>query len=265
MCGGSCYNLTDIYLGSWGCFLGRVDILALKLLISLSIAGSISTAFAGSTLPNCVIGNLATYENLTANPPSTGGCALGVLDYYNFNYLPGSNAPAASAIGVAPEGTGFSFGPVTAAPGQTVQFEIDYDLFIDPAPIITGDKLGLDPPTGNVVVTEYFCNDVSYVGGGLCLGSRPAPSLTVGTPGTGFPSSASIVFNPPAMVSEEVGIVFTLTGGTTGASFDGLDSTSVVLYAAPEPPAAASLSLGIGLLAVAIVGRRRARRQGPQL
>lgn len=237
--------------------MGRVNFPALRLLLSLAIAASVSTAFAGSTLPDCLTGSLGGYISQTANPPATGGCAIGDLDYYNFSYLRGSNAPAASAIAVTPLATGFSFGPVTAAAGQTVQFEIDYDLFIDPAPIITGDKLGLDPPTGNVVVTEYFCNDVSYVGSGLCLGSRPAPSLTVGTPGTGYPSSASIVFNPPATVSEEVGIVFTLTGGATGASFDGLDSTSVVVYSAPEPPAAGGLLLGMGFLALLKRGRTR--------
>ena len=75
----------------------------------------------------------------TQNPPATGGCAVGILDYYNFTYIPLINGPLASTIAVAPTaGSGFTFGPVTAAPGQEVKFEIDYDMVIDPAPIVTG-------------------------------------------------------------------------------------------------------------------------------
>jgi hypothetical protein len=220
----------------------------LKLSFWLFAAGSFSSIFATSTLPSCSTASLQSYVGTTANPPATGGCAIGILDYFNVSYLPGSNAPAASAINVAPSGSGFSFGPVTAAPGQTVQFEIDYDIFIDPAPIITGSDLGLDPPTGSVTVTEYFCNDVSYIGSGLCLGSQPAQSLTVGTPVTGFPESASITFAKPATTSQEVGIVFTLIGGTGGASFDGLDTASII-SGVPEPASVAGLLVGLLTLA----------------
>lgn len=240
-----------------GLSLGRINFLALKLLLSLAVAGSLSTAQAGSVLPTCSTDNLADYINLTANPPTTGGCAIGILDYYDFSYHPVSEvAPAASSIQVTPLATGFSFGPVTAAPGQTVEFEIDYDLVIDPAPIITGDKLGIDPPTGNVQVTEYFCNDLTYVYTASCEFGIQPESLTVGTPGTGFPSDASIVFTRPASRSQQVGILFTLTGGATGASFDGLDSSSVVVYGTPEPPAAVTLLLGLAFLAVCGWGGR---------
>ena len=138
---------------------------------------------------------------------------------------------------------------------------IDYDIETEPAPIITGDKLGLDV-TGNVIVTEYFCNDLTYVYSGSCeFGFKPA-ALTVCSPATGLPSSASINFNPPA-TTQQVGILFTLTGGANGASFNGLDSESI-LSSVPEPPAAASLFLGfLGIAAAAF--RNRARRQAIQL
>jgi hypothetical protein len=237
--------------------LGRVNFLPVKLLLAFIVAGSLSAVFGAAVLPSCAVGNVAGYARDTSYPG--GGCAIGILDYYDFSYHPLSNAPLASAIGVSPEASGFSFGPVSAAPGQTVEFEIDYDIVIDPAPIITGDKLGLDPPKGNVVVTEFFCNDVEYVFSGSCLGSN-ALSLTVGTPGTNYPSSAQITFSKPATTSEQVGILFTLVGGTTGASFDGLDSTSVVVTSSvPEPPAAAALLLGVPLLTWALAGRRRKR------
>jgi hypothetical protein len=237
--------------------MGRTRSFALKLLISLCAAGAFPSLFAAS-LPPCGAGTVATYQSLTMNPPSTGGCAIGILDYYNFTYLPGTNAPAASAIDVTPSGSGFSFGPVTAAPGQTVSFEIDYGIIIDPAPVIGGDDLKLDPPTGDVTVTEYFCNDISYVGSGDCYPSTPAPSLTVGTPGTGYPSEASITFAHPATTSEYVGIVFTLTGGATGASFDGLDTVSII--SSPEPASAAGLLVGLLALAAGYKLRKQRNR-----
>jgi hypothetical protein len=233
---------------------GRKNSVALKFLISLFAAGAVSTVFAAGTLPKCGPDTLAGYISTTANPPATGGCAIGILDYFDFTYHPLSNAPLASSIQVAPLSSGFSFGPVTAPAGQTVQFEIDYDLVIDPAPII-GDDLRLDPPTGNVVVTEYFCNDLGYVFTASCSFHIPPQTSTVGTPVTGFSSSASIAFNPPANRSQQVGILFTLKGGATGASFDGLDSVSV--FAAPEPASAGSLFLGL----LTLIGGYKLRKQ----
>ena len=111
--------------------LGRNHLVSLKLLFSLLAVGSISTIFGGVVeLPACGADTLAGYVTNTATP--AGGCVTGVLDYFNFSYHPITNAPLASSINVAPFETGFSFGPVSAAPGQTVSFEIDYQIFIDP-------------------------------------------------------------------------------------------------------------------------------------
>jgi len=226
--------------------MGRFNFLALKILFLLSLAGSFSSVFAGS-LPACTADTLADYVSNNVFP---SGCAIGILDYYDFTYhaVTPATDPAASAIAVTPGVNGFSFGPVSAAANTTVQFEIDYDIYIDPVPRIPGASLVLDPPTGDVTVTEYFCNDVAYVYTGSCLG--PAPfTLTVGTPGTGFPSSATVNFGDnPATTSQQVGILFTLTGGATGASFDGLDAVSIV-SSVPEPASAAALFLGLLTLA----------------
>jgi hypothetical protein len=221
---------------------GRKSFLSGKLLLALFAAGSMSSAFATPGFPACPTDSLANYITNTFSPP--GGCAIGILDYFDFTYHPLSNAPLASAIQVTPFGTGFSIGPVSAAPGVTVQFEIDYDIVIDPAPIITGGDLGLDPPRGNIVVTERFCNDTSYTfASGTCLGGVAPEILTVGTAGTGFPISARINFVHPATVSQQVAIVFTLTGGANGAFFDDLNAASIVNI--PEPAAAAGLLLGL--------------------
>jgi hypothetical protein len=240
-------------------FVGRLNFRASKLLLSLLIAGPVSTAFAASILPSCQPGTVASYVASTGYPG--GGCSIGILDYYQFSYVTrhGGNAPIDTAIAVNPEANGFSFGPVSAAPFTTVTFEIDYDIVIDPVPRIPGASLNIDPPIGDVVVTEYFCNDVEYKPTGNCLGSV-APSLTVGTPASGYPSSAQINFANPAAVSQEVGIVFTLTGGATGASFDGLDAVSLV-SSVPEPAPVAALLLGLLTLGGGYLGKARARKR----
>ena len=226
----------------------------LKLLVSFFVVGSLSSVFAGGTpVPGCGPASLASYITTTATPPATGGCSIGILDYYNFAYLPTQNAPLASAINVAPSGQGFTFGPITAAAGQTVSFEIDYQIYIDPTPVITGDNLGLDV-TGNITVTEFFCNDSRYLGNGLCLG-HSADVLQVGN-ANGLPNTASITFTDPAHVSQEVGIVFTLVGGTSGASFEGLNSASIVT-SAPEPASIAFTLFGLAALAGGYKLRKR--------
>jgi hypothetical protein len=238
--------------------LGRVNFRVSKLLLSVFVASSVSSVFAATALPTCGVGTVASYVTNTSFPG--GGCDIGILDYYNFSYHKVSNAPNDMFIGVNPEAGGFSFGPVSAAPGETVQFEIDYDIFIDPVPRIPGASLRLDPPKGYVTVTEYFCNDLQYIYSGSCLSPLPAPTLTVGTTQTGFPPSAQINFANPAAVSQQVGILFTLKGGATGASFDGLDAVSL-LSSVPEPASAPVLFLGLLILSAGYLGTSRLRHR----
>jgi hypothetical protein len=236
---------------------GQNNSFGLKSLVFLFVAGSFSTLFASSTLPSCGTATLDSYISTTAFPPTTGGCAIGILDYYNFSYIMG-NGPAATALLVTPTGDGFNFGlasgaPITAAPGQTVSFEIDYQMVIDPAPIVTGGDLRLDPPSGDVTITEFFCNDLTYVPTGVCIGRNPDQlQVTTANP------VASIVFPDPANKSQQVGIVFTLVGGANGASFDGLTADStVVSLTTPEPASGAGILLGLLTLAGGYKLRKR--------
>jgi hypothetical protein len=178
------------------------------LAIALFVGGACPSAF-GTPLPACGAASLAAYITITSNPPASGGCATGGLDYFNFSYHPVQNAPLASGINVTPT---FSFGPATAAPGQVVNFEIDYLILLDAQLFIRSDSLSLDA-TGNVIATEYFCNDTQYIGNGLCLGSHPAQSLTVGTPVTGLSPSASMTFAQPVTTSQNVGVVLLYRAG----------------------------------------------------
>lgn len=242
--------------------MSRSRFVAAKLLISMCVA--CSGVFAGSLLPTCGTDTLYDYINNTIFPG--GGCAIGVLDYYDFAYHAISNAPADTVIQISQstQGIGFNFSQVGGQPfiankGEIVQFEIDYTTIIDPAPLIPSGKLSIDP-TGDVSVTEYYCNDVAYAYPGTCIGNTTPPTLTVGT----LPPlklSGTIVFANPAAVSQSVGILFTLNGTNGQSSFDGADSTSTLLYlGAPEPASAVGLLLGLLTLGASYKIRKQRHR-----
>ena len=231
-------------------------------LLPLILLAFAASASANPTTP-CSAGTLTSYQS-SYSAPNTLGCSVGILDYSDFTYHAISNAPSEGAITITPNTGGFSFSqtnglPFTASAGQIVQFEIDYNIVIDPAPILAGADNSLDPPTGNVTVTEYFCNDSQYVFSGMCLTgfiSNPVQTLTVGT----IPPltlSASITFANPATTFQGVGVLFTLNGTNGPSSFDSLGADSVVVGNAPEP--AAFLLAGMGLLAGTYTLRKRKR------
>ncbi len=222
----------------------------------------LAAAAYSSPLTPCTSGSLATYESSFTFPTSSG-CSIGILDYSSFSYHAVSNAPSAASIILTPGSTGFGFTqlggvPFTASLGQVVQFEIDYNIAIDPAPILAGADDSLDPPSGNVAVTEYFCNDRVYVYSGTCYPPNgPPESLTVGTVAPNQ-LSASIIFTTPATSFEEVGILFTLNGTNGPSSFDGLDAEeTVVSLTTPEP--ATTLLVGFLLAAGSYKLKRRKR------
>jgi hypothetical protein len=210
----------------------------LKLLLPVLMLASSTILFGNPSagLGSCPAATLSTYAS-----DFPKGCAIGILDYSNFTYHSVSNAPLAGDIFLTPSSQGFGFTqtngkPFTAALGQIVQFEVDYTIFIDPAPVIGGADDSLDPPTGNVTASEFFCNDLRYVYSGSCQNGSPY-KLSVGTPSTGLPYSASISFGNSAKQFQTVGILFTLDGTDGVSSFDGLD-TDTQLVITPEPVSA---------------------------
>jgi hypothetical protein len=230
-----------------------------KLLAFLFLA--VATTVSASPTTPCSAGTLSSYESTYSAPL---GCSIGILDYSGFTYHPVSNAPLASAITLTPETGGFSFTqtnglPFTASAGEIVQFEIDYNIIIDPAPILAGADNSIDPPTGNVTVTEFFCNDSQYVYSGSCLTgflANPVQTLSVGT----IPPltlSAAITFSTPATAFQGVGVLFTLNGTNGPSTFDGASADSVVIGDVPEP--AACFLAGLGLLAGSYTLRKRKR------
>jgi hypothetical protein len=230
--------------------------------LGLFFLGSVASLWAGGiSLPNCGTATLAQYDTSFTSP--SNGCFIGILDYYAFAYKPVTNAPLAGDIKVSVNSTsdGFAFSrvdgtPFTAPAGTTVTFEIDYSILIDPAPIISGGKLALDPPFGNVKVTEDFCNDSIFFSFQIgCVGG-PTNTLQVGTIAP-LTLSASTSFNNPALAFQTIGLLFTLDGTNGRSGFDSLDNGStVVLVGAPEPGSITLLFTGLAAAGYKLRKRR---------
>lgn len=220
----------------------------LKVIFPVLFLTSALTVFGATSagVSSCASGTLASYASSYA-PPSVG-CSIGVLDYSNFSYSAISNAPSESNIELTPLSNGFNFtqadGTPFTATNEIMKFAVYYNIFIDPAPVIVGADNSLDPPVGNVSITEYFCNDsVLYPNTTSCFPpTASAYSLTVTTQNP----TASITFATPATQYQTVGIVFTLDGTNGTASFDGLDSGTIVTIT-PEP--ASAFLVGLFVLA----------------
>ncbi len=221
----------------------------MKFIIPAFFALTSFTAF-GSTVgvSPCTAQSLSTYgSDYAVSLPGSPSCSVGILDFSNFTYVGLQNAPAESDILVGPGNSGLDFSQEGGAPfqanGDVVQFAIYYNIAIDPAPVIPSADNHLDPPVGDVTVSEFFCNDsVLYVGATNCFPT--SDKLYTLTVTTANPNN-SITFNPPATSFQTVEILFTLDGTQSLAAFDGLDTTDNVTT--PEP--ASALLVGLSFLA----------------
>lgn len=224
---------------------------------------------ADSQAPTCGPASLLDYEN-------SGSCELGrgnggILVFSNFTFsATSSGSPTlldASQITVTPDpeglGGGFIFGGFTAAAvgaRQTADYDIEYSYFIDAGPVSSGADIGMDPPFGNVSITESICADSIF--------APDSPTLACEIPSDPFdPQTFSINdTNPPASWTNHLDLkpivmsfaniddAISLTGGATGAGFDSLTATSTVVDPAPEPLTLLT-TLG-GLLVIGLLRRR---------
>jgi len=226
---------------------------------------------AGPVYPNCVAGTLQSYTNSDCVLGAVGDAEV-VFGGFSLATAVGTGGATvldASQIEVtptpAPGGVGGSFGfsPVsgdfTVGANQTVTYDIDYFLLLDPPPILGGGFLFLDP-TGDVSVTESICAD-SFLTADDTLCEYNGPDGAVySTPQSLFVDtsnpSASIVLDPAAYNFADVATEIVLTGGVTGASSAGVVVADTV-YATPEP-VTSLLCLG-GLTAIGIFRRTRAK------
>jgi len=227
---------------------------------------------ADSPYPDCAIGSLESC--IDSSGCVLGGSSGGVVVFGGFVFpsplnpdgLTGLLDPTQIELTPVSSGLGGSFdfsGDFSVPAGDTVTYDVDYFLLLDPAPILGGGSLALDP-SGNVSVTESICADSFFAtgpgGATVCQSNGPggvvdsAPqSLTVDDSNPPFSLSASITLNPAAYNFANVETAIVLTGGAAGASSEGVVVTDTI-GETPEP-VTSLLCLG-GLTAIGIFRRR---------
>jgi hypothetical protein len=218
----------------------------------------------------CGTDTLQNYED--KGSCELGGGNGGILVFSNFTFsATSSGSPIildASQITVTPDpeglGGGFIFDGFNNAPvlaGQTATYDIQYSYFIDAGPVSSGADIGMDPPFGNVSITESICADSIFVqiaGAPLqCeIPNDPFAPQTFSVDDTNPPTSWTnhLDLNPMVMSFASIDDTIFLNGGTDGAHFDNLTATSTVVNPTPEPLTLLT-TLG-GLLAIGFLRRR---------
>lgn len=224
----------------------------------LAVGGSTVVYASGLPLgPACPTATLGTYVATFSTSP---GCSLGNLDVYNFfgESFTGSS-PDSSALNnvlVKPDPTNYTFRFSSFGSLLTSGADLTINYTLDPAPVVLGQTIGLDPPTGDVTVTQYYCGAGTFQnviltsgGNGNCNGTfLGTNSVTPSTP------LASLTFGTAYSLVDTQALI---TIGSGGGSFDGLSTASSVL---PEPATAGLVSLALlGLYVKRRAGMRRSQ------
>ena len=234
----------------------------LKTALFLLLIGSLTSLFGASCTSDTIQDYSADFGNAATN------CSIGILLYNNFSF---SGVPAGATLTLSPNADlGFNF-TLTAANGSPYQattdttFSVIYEFTIDPAPILSGSGLKIDP-SGDVTISQVFCldsNPTAGFSGCLAIGAPVSPqTLSVESTG-GQNASNSITFNPPATSFGWVETTFNLDpDGSPYASFESVDSTPDVTVGGlqiviPEPVSVALMGLGL----IALAGAKLKRRQ----
>lgn len=226
-------------------------------------------AFSGlrqaNALPVCQTDTLASYMTLNVQ----GGCTYDDLTFFRFSYNPGPVGTGGAALASAADimvtpianqvGYGFSFSSSffqlsNNLVAQSATYNIGYS--VDPPPIIVGEGLFLDPPFGNVTVSQNVClNDV--LANRCAFGVQLAQSVTPGSPLSFLSFPYAVPF-----VDVENTISLSSTPGNP-AGFDALQSGAILqaTTTTPEPSSAALSLLTVGLGVAGYGWRRRSARQ----
>ncbi len=241
----------------------RKSIALAALLFALGAASQLAAA-------PCITQSLDYYKN---NYGELTPCSSGDLTYYGFDFAklsaPGSITALDIIVTPDPGNNTLVFSGANAstfnhfiAAGQREQYLLSY--IIDPPPIVAGDDLSLDPPSGPIYVSRWSCagtpfnqspsagsiagmDPSSYSSAYTCLDSSTPYFIQV-SPETQL--SASVDFNPAVTFVFARMAIDLLPGNVTG--LDAIVSqTSIV----PEPGTAV-------LAAITLAGLAFFRRRG---
>jgi hypothetical protein len=249
----------------------RKPLLAVVLFVAASVCPRLD---AGSIYPDCMAGSLQSYLDSSACALGAASVVVGFAFPAPFN-PEGTPVLDASQIELTPvpNGLGGSFdfaGDFSVPAGDTVTYDIDYILLLDPGSILGGSSLFLDP-TGNVSVTESICPDSFFGttsgGAAVCLANTPdgvvdsdPQLLSVNDANPPSSLEASITLSPAAYVYANVEMAMVLTGGVTGASSGGVVVGVHPLSDDPAVPEPGTFLLcSGGLIAIGVFRRSAAR------
>jgi len=204
----------------------------MRTLQSLIFCSLIVSVLHADAVPACPADETAQYYELFANGNK---CSNGILNFTNFNfevYQSSGGAPlTASQIDLTPIGTpdetgvtGFTFtgpdGQITVQPGEDETYIFSWLFLINDSGTAGGTSLTINPPGGDVTITEYFCLDSNFQNNQYD-GSAPGCTTSVEGSGAGVQVVTvatgnlfdSITFNPRAQDYANVMTVVQLIGG----------------------------------------------------
>jgi len=231
----------------------KISRLYLVLCSCATVYGTSMTA--GSPCPSTPT-SLASYIRTY----SASGCSVGIVDYTNFQFLSPASAgvptPTAEQVFLTPNGLGFSFTygvtvPAGPASADYANFIVQYDF--DPAPALGDATLILDPPQGDVSVTEQICPGGTFTGGDCMIeATDPTPIiLLVYTPD-------QLEDTGPLNVSNgEINLNFYLAGDNGPASFDSLQAMEDLAPLGSDTPEPGTVTLLLAGSAILITKIRR--------
>ena len=230
------------------------------ILVGMISAGSALNA--GSLAPACVAGTLATYENSLAVTGAPFECSVGIDNFAGFTSSGGLDATNVEITPVLASGGGGGFtlsalnsSVFAVAAGDTATYEVDWSFVVDVGPQADAASLGMDPPSGNVTITQEYCTDALFNPNGGC-DSEDIQALSVSTP----PCFSDPITDPGDCMStlafqpllDSAGVMTIIS--LNGSSFDSLTGTASDINAAPEP---ATYMAAFGGLFLMVCLRRR--------
>lgn len=281
--------------------MGSVKFRDLKLAALVFFSSQLFATNIGLNTPLCPEATLQQYMNTYGTGIFGGSCAIGNLVYNQFSFaaLPvASNGSetvfgtiSASDIIIRPDASrsAFDYFPIASKPNlfnrsvnpnEAERYFFSYSA--DPPPIIAGDELFLDPPTGPVYGTKWICADqnfapppggqsfavyasslnrASYDGNTFGCSGPAKPAYIIKTDGdpstTDVTVKDKVIFDLPASVINVIILLDYEAGNNeTGRNVTGFDGVQTpVILTVPEP--ANVFLMGSSLIALLAMMRRR--------